>query len=566
MVQTSDRSSARLLIRLLVFELAALVAFALFASVGMSADKSSVPRKQTKAQKKKKAKKRARPNIVLIQADDAIRSDIQYLPNVRRHLSRGGTRFTNMVVPYPLCGPARAALLTGQLSHNNRIVSNFRSNDGGHLTFKDLPGRLNHRNSLAPWLKKAGYRTGMVGKYLNEYGVFDRKEVPPGWDYWAALIDNSTYDYFNFGMNVNRKVRIYGDQKYAESQMQLGTDTATKPPTNFAEMIAAFRKAFDPWDYFGTQVDSDYTMDVNGAFAAKFVRKAAPKKKPFFLYYAPPGPHAEDTNHIQGLREGAPGPDPRPPSRYAHAFDHLELPRPASFNEADVSDKAQNIRGLAPLTDTQIEQMTASYRGRLGALRAVDDQVGKIIKELKRAGEFKNTYIVFTSDNGYIQGAHRLRSSKFLPFEDSIRVPTFVRGPGIKAGKARSGAAMDVDLTRTILQMAKAKPGRTMDGISLLPAARGKKKLPRRDIPLEAMRPLFLFFTPVTAFDLPYYGVRTNRYKYLNWSFGEQELYDLKKDPDEMENLAKDPSQAARLQALETEAKRLQTCKGKACG
>lgn len=552
--------------RLFVAELIALLGLGLFAATGHATDRSADLRKGTKGHKQKKAKKRSRPNIILIQADDAIRSDIRHLPNIRRYLVGGGTGFADMVVPYPLCGPARAALLTGQLAHNNRVVSNFRSNDGGHLTFRDLPGRLNHRNSLAPWLKKAGYRTGMVGKYLNEYGVFDRTEIPPGWDYWAALIDNSTYDYFNYGMNVNGKVRIYGDRKYAESQMQFATDTAATPPTTFAGMIAAFRKAFDPWDYFGSQVDSNYTMDVNGAFATKFVKRSARKRKPFFLYYAPPGPHAEDTNHIQGLREGAPGPDPRPPARYAHTYDNLELPRTASFNEADVSDKTRNIRELAPLTDAQIEEMTASFRGRLGALRAIDDQVGRIVKALKKARELKNTYIMFSSDNGYIQGAHRLRSSKFLPFEDSIRVPALVRGPGIKAGRTRRGAAMDVDLTRTILQMAKAKPGRKMDGVSLLAAARGRKKLPRRDIPIEAMRPLFLFFTPVTAFDVPYYGVRTSRYKYVSWSFGEQELYDLKTDPDEMRNLAKDPAQAARVAELESRAKRLRTCSGRACG
>jgi len=564
-MRLTDRPPSRVALRALIAGLAGLAALALLAAVGLSPDQAAA-RKAAKAKKQKRAKKRARPNIVLIQVDDAIRSDVRHLPNVRRHLVGAGTRFTGMVTPYPLCGPARAALLTGQLSHNNRIVSNFRSNDGGHLTFRGLPGRLNQRNSLGPWLRRAGYRTALVGKYLNEYGVLDRTEVPPGWDYWAALIDNSTYDYFNFGMNLNGRVRIYGDRRYAESQMRLGTDNANDPPTSFVEMIAAFRKAFDPWDYFGTQVDSNYTMDVNGALAARFVRRAAPKRKPFFLYYAPPGPHAEDTNHIQGLREGAPGPDPRPPARYAHAFDHLELPRSPAFNEADVSDKARNVRDLPELTAAQIEEMTASYRGRLGALRAVDDQVGRIVRELKRAGELRDTYLVFTSDNGYIQGDHRLRSSKFMPFEDSIRVPAIIRGPGVKAGRARSGAAMDVDLTRTVLQMARARAGRTMDGISLLPAARGRKQLPRRDVPIEAMRPLFLFKTPVTAFDLPYYGVRTDRYKYVNWSFGDRELYDLRRDPHETENLAGDPARAGLVAELEAEAARLRACKGKACG
>src|SRR5690606_11313940 len=138
------------------------------------------------------------------------------------------------------------------------------------------------------------------------------------------------------------------------------------------------------------------------------------------------------------------------------------------------------------------------------------------------------------------QGEHRLAASKFLPFENSVRIPAMISGPGIKAGREVTGPAMDVDLTSTLLEIAGAKPGRTMDGIALLKAAKGKQSLPARDVPLEALRPLFEFSTPITAYDVPYYGVKTNRYKYVNWSFGDKELYDLKNDPDEMENLAGD--------------------------
>ncbi|MGA7398277.1 MAG: sulfatase [Solirubrobacterales bacterium] len=543
-------------LRCAVAELVAVTCFILFASVGLSQAKSP------------SSKKPARPNIVLIQADDAIRSDMPLMPNISRLMDTGGTQFSNFAVPYPLCGPARASLLSGQLSHNNQVLSNFRSNDGGHLRFKALKGKLNQKNSLGPWLRQAGYRTGLVGKYLNEYGSINRTEIPPGWDRWAALLDNSTYDYYNYGINIDGKVRFHGDRDYAEAQINFATLGTTNTPTTFGGLIEQAHTAFDPYDYFGTQDESEYSMDVTGRIAAKFVKNSAPRKKPFFLYYSPPGPHAEDTNHLQGLRPGAPGPDPRPPIRYADTFNDTPLPRPASFNEADVSDKASNLKNLPLLTDTQIDDITDNFRGRLGALRSVDDQVGKIVKKLKKAGEFRNTYFMFTSDNGYMQGEHRLRSSKFLPYENSVNVPAMMSGPGIKKGKVKTGAALDVDITATILDIANAKSGRVADGISLLPAAKGKKRLPKRVQPIEAMRSLFLFYTPVTAFDLPYYGVRTNKFKYIHWTFeggAEFELYNLNEDPDELDNLAGNPAYSKVMANLETKASELRTCRGKTC-
>jgi arylsulfatase A-like enzyme len=509
--------------------------------------------------------KKPKPNIVLIQADDAVVSDLQYMPNVKRLMKRGGTNFSNYVVSYSLCCTARTTLLTGQFSHNHRVLSNFRANDGGYYTFRDLPGRLNQRNSLGPWLQKAGYRTALVGKYLNEYGALDRTEVPPGWNRWVGLLDNSTYDYYNYALNIDGKVRYYGDPDYAEAQLDLATMNITDPPDSFPELLADFRSIFVPFDYFGWQREKDYTMDVGGDFAARFVRSSAPARKPFFLYYSPPGPHAEDTNHLQGLRPGAPEPDPRPPARYRDTFDNVPLPRTPSFNEADVSDKEINLSGLPLLTEAQIDEITENYRGRLGAVRAVDDQVGRIMREVRRAGEMSNTYFIFNSDNGYLQGEHRLRGSKFLPYENSIRVPTLISGPGVKKGQVRTGKAVDVDLAPTILDMADAKPGRVMDGVSLLPAAKNRRRLPKRAILLQAMRPLLRFYTPLTAFDVPFYGVRTQGFKYLNWSFGTTELYNLKEDPDELVNLADDPAYAGAVARLESIAKRLSTCRGSSC-
>jgi arylsulfatase A-like enzyme len=529
---------------------------ALATGLAMAAGPATAAKPKTKAE---------RPNIVLIEADDAVVSDVAYMPNVTRLLVDGGASFDNYFVSYSLCCTARTTLLTGQFSHNHQVLSNFRSNEGGYYRFRDLPGKLNQSNSLGPWMQRAGYRTALVGKYLNEYGALDRTEVPPGWDRWAALLDHSTYDYYNYFMNVDGKLRHYGSRKYAQMQIDMATLNTSDPPTSFPELLADFRSVFDPFDYFGTQNEKVYTIDIGGNYATRFVRNSARSKKPFFLYYSPPGPHAEDTNHIQGLRPGAPEPDPRPPARYRDTFDDVPLPRPPSFNEADVSDKASNLKNLPQLSDAQIDEMTDNYRGRLGAVRAIDDQVGRIVRELKKAGEFRNTFIMFTSDNGYLQGEHRLRGSKFLPYENSIRVPTLVRGPGIQPGKMITRNSVDVDLAPTLLDMADARPGRTMDGLSLLPAAQGRKQLPQRPILLQAMRPLLRFTTPLTAWDLPFYGVRTARYKYLHWSFDEIELYDIKNDPDELVNLAGDPAYADEVDELEAVAFRLSTCVGSQC-
>ncbi len=514
------------------------------------------------AHAKKQQKASTRPNIVLIQVDDAVRSDIQYMPNVSRVIQRGGTNFTNYNAPYPLCGPARASLLTGQLAHNNHMMGNFQTSDGGHFVFRSLDGKLNQDNSLGPWMQRAGYSTAMIGKYLNEYGAARQTEVPPGWNRWVGMLDNSTYDYFNYGFNIDGKIKYRGDEGYARDHIKLATIGYARPITSFPELIKNFRAVYQPWDFFGTQIYQNYSATVTGTYAVRFVKRRAKKKKPFFLYYAPPQPHAEDTNHIQGIRQGAPDPDPRPSAQFKDTFDDVPLPRTPSFNEADVSDKASNVSELPLLNDDDIATIQDNYRGRLGALRQVDNQVGRIVDALKKRGEFKNTYMIFVSDNGYLQGEHRLSSSKFLPFENSVRIPAMIAGPGIKQGREVTRPAMDVDMTRTVLAMAGAKPGRTMDGVSLLKAAKGKQGLPQRDIPLEASRPLFTYSTPLTAYDVPYYGVKTPQYKYVNWSFGDKELYDLKNDPDELENLAGDPAMAGLMAELEAEASRLRSCAG----
>jgi arylsulfatase A-like enzyme len=224
------------------------------------------------------------------------------------------------------------------------------------------------------------------------------------------------------------------------------------------------------------------------------------------------------------------------------------------------------MRDHAPsLTAAQIKQLQLDYEGRIGSLLAVDDHVKKLVGILRRTGQLSNTLIVFVSDNGWLQGQHRIPGDKFLPYEESLRVPLILRGPGVPAGRVVRGQVSNVDFAPTLVDVANARAGRTMDGVSLLPAVRNPARRPKSAIEIEAPAPLFEGNIPVNAWDRPYKGVRTDRYTYVVYTeTGEQELYDRRTDPAELRNVAADPAFAAVKARLAAELTRLDTCRGAA--
>jgi N-acetylglucosamine-6-sulfatase len=164
---------------------------------------------------------------------------------------------------------------------------------------------------------------------------------------------------------------------------------------------------------------------------------------------------------------GRPGRDPRPAPRYKNKLARYRLPRPPSFNEADIADKPSNLRDALPtqLDAAKVHQLQLDYQGRIGSLLAVDDHVKRLVGILRRTHQLKNTLIVFLSDNGWLQGQHRVPGDKFLPYEESIRVPLILRGPGIPAGRTVHGQVGNIDFAPTLVAAARAKPGRLMDGV-----------------------------------------------------------------------------------------------------
>ncbi len=438
-----------------------------------------------------------RPNVVVIMTDDQTVESMRVMPNVSTLLGQQGVSFDSSFVSYSLCCPSRATFLTGQYAHNHGVWGNAPPT-GGY-------DKLDHTNTLAVWLSRAGYQTIHLGKYLNGYGRQRPTEIPPGWGEWYASVDPSTYRYYNYTLNENGRLVTYG------------TGAAS------------------------------YQTDVYARKAVDIIRRQALDPRPFFLWAAFLAPHAggpREPDDPVGMSTPVPAP------RHRNLFATQPLPIPPSFNEADVSDKPQYVRNRPLMTPAKIAEVRENYQQRLESLLAVDEAVAAIVKALESTGQLNDTFIIFTSDNGFFHGEHRLPSGKVLLYEPSIRVPLIIRGPGIPRGELRSQPVANIDLAPTIVSAARAQPGRVMDGRSLLPFA--------RDPLLHSSRSLLLE-TPTYA------AIRTPRWLYAEYVSGARELYDLVRDPDELVSLHTDLRYTRIKADLALRLGRLRACVGPVC-
>ena len=445
-----------------------------------------------------------RPNIVVIETDDQTLAEMAVLPKTRALIGAEGVTFDNNFDSFSLCCPSRATLLTGQYSHNNGVRGNAAP-QGGYY-------KLDSTNTLAVWLQKAGYYTAHVGKYLNQYGTRNPREIPPGWTDWHGSVDPTTYRYYGYTLNENGTLHTY---------------CATPQPSCYQT------------DLYREKAVS--IIDAHGA-------------APLFLWVA------FLANHAGGPREPD---DPRglatpvPAPRYKDAFKDAPLPRPPDFNEADVSDKPRVIRNRPLLTAADIAAIRENWQQRRETLLAVDDAVEAIVNALRAKGQLDNTLILFTSDNGFFHGEHRVESGKVLLYEPSIRVPLLMRWTGNRSlprGVHRSQLTMNVDYAETMLAAARARPERVEDGTNLLRLW--------RDGGVELGRDLLIDNTPGNGhFD----AIRTNHYLYAEYVNGDRELYDLRRDPYELQSEHANPAYAALRDALATRLHGLVACAGPSC-
>jgi N-acetylglucosamine-6-sulfatase len=344
-----------------------------------------------------------RPNIIIILSDDQTLDSLPHDPPVMPYLqgavqdpSEYWTTFTNAFLSTPLCCPSRATILTGEYSHHTGVRTNY---DGANL---------DESSTIATWLHDSGYRTGLIGKYLNGYPFGHSPYVPVGWDRWLAKVQGKQgslyYDY------------VFSDQGFAVAH---------------------------------GHAPQDYSTDVETAAAVDFIR-TTPADQPFFLEVTPSAPHRPWT------------PAPQDVGAYAQ----MPIFEPPSFGETDVSDKPAWVRELPPYTTEQRLALLEIRRRAFEAVRGVDRMVAGVIQALRDKGALDDTVVFFLTDNGLSLGEHRW-VGKTCPYEECIRTPFAVRDPWVPAG-TRTNLVSNVDLAPTIADLAGVRPGNPVDGVSLL--------------------------------------------------------------------------------------------------
>jgi len=435
--------------------------------------------------------------------DDQTLESLRVMGKTRALIGARGATFTNAFVSFSLCCPSRSTLLTGQYAHNHGVLGNTPP-DGGYA-------KLDGTKTLPVWLQKAGYTTTHIGKYLNGYGTKNPTEIPPGWSEWHGSVDPSTYKYYGYTLNENGSLVTYG------------TDAAS------------------------------YSTDVYARIAGDVIRRRAPEAGPFYLSVAFLAPHAGGPT-TKDDPKGIATPDPAP--RHRNLFASEQLPSPPSFNEADVTDKPASMRSRKKLTATEVAGIRENYRQRLESLLAVDEAVESITNALAASGELERTLVVFTSDNGYFHGEHRVPQGKVLPYEPSIRVPLLMAGPGVPVGRNVDQHVSNIDLAPTLVAASRALPDRVMDGRSLWPLM--------TDDNLELGRDLLVERGPGPAASR-FSAIRSQGWMYAEYGNGDRELYDLRNDPDQLVSLHASAAHAPLIAALGERLKRLQTCAGPTC-
>jgi len=436
-----------------------------------------------------------RPNIVILLSDDQP-AGLMQMAHVKADIGAHGITFSNGYVEDPLCCPSRTTILRGQDAHTTGIYTNGAP-DGGfsgvraaHLDEASTGGML------GMWLQNAGYRTGMIGKYLNGYTA--KGYVSPGWDYWRAMT----------------KVDPNGYTKYGIASWQDGQGSTTE---------------------LGPQ---GYSTDVLNAYAHQFIT-STPAADPLFLYLAWRAPHLPAI----------------PSTRYntnteAPMCAGVTTANKPSFNEANVSDKPQYIRQIAPLDAATAKLYGHTYPVRVcRTLQSVDDGAHQVIQDLAATGRLSNTLIFYLSDNGMLFGEHRWTNKK-VPYDESIHVPFLVRydplTSGALSGTTSSAFVMNVDLAPTIADLTgfTGRPHGGFDGLDLMPLLRGTATSVRSDFLVEQSGdPGELDEVP------PYCAVQGHHYIFIRYSATagspREEMYDLQNDPFELVNVAADPAYAA---------------------
>jgi N-acetylglucosamine-6-sulfatase len=437
--------------------------------------------------------------------DDQTEASLATMQHVNAVLGGEGTRFDQAIASFPLCCPARATHLTGQYAHNHGVLHN-NPPFGGFI-------QLDHTNSLPVWLQANGYRTMHVGRYLNGYE--SKHGIPPGWTDWTGLPHSAAFNYVSWKAFDHGVLKNYPDAEHP----------------------------------------GEYLTDFQTRRAVELIDEASPGDQPFLLSLWYTAPHrGAPRDPDDPSRPGTPSPAPR----HRDAYAGVRMPRHPNFNEKNMYDKPQVVADRPRLSPEFAAGVEENWRQEIETLMGVDEGVAQIVEALRRTGELDNTLIVYMSDNGFMHGEHRALAEKVLPYEESIRIPLLMRGPGVPQTRVDHRLVGNVDVAATILDATDTAPGRVQDGRSLLELLADPGAEWGRDILIENGR---------GANGVPSYrGIRTYRYLYIEHrTTGEYELYDLVEDPYQLQSVDGHERYAKVQRDLASRLRELTSCVGVDC-
>uniref|UniRef100_A0A671T964 N-acetylglucosamine-6-sulfatase n=1 Tax=Sinocyclocheilus anshuiensis TaxID=1608454 RepID=A0A671T964_9TELE len=482
------------------------------------------------------AKMNPTPNIVLILTDDLDVSIGGMVSIFSKKVSFLLSEFSVVFVASPLCCPSRASILTGKYPHNHHVVNNTLEGNCSSTAWQ----KTQEPETFSAFLQKHGtYQTFFAGKYLNEVktqtGSFCNAEtLPLGWKtFYSLYIPERNSKYYNYTLSVNGRAQRHG-QNYSE----------------------------------------DYLTDVLANISIDFLENKS-NRRPFFMMVSTPAPHSPWTAAPQ----------------YESSFPNIKAPRDPNFN-IHGKDKHWLIRqAKTPMTNSSVEFLDNAYRKRWRTLLSVDDLVEKVVRKLEVRGELSNTYIIFTSDNGYHTGQFSLPMDKRQLYEFDIRVPLLVRGPNIKPNQTSPLLIANVDLGPTILDIAGYNVNETqMDGMSFffIMTGKGNSSTWRSDVLVEyegegssisdpacpllgpGVSECFPDCVCEDSYNNTYACVRTvsqaANLQYCEFDDNEVfvEVYNLTADPFQLSNIAKSIDQEV-LEKMNHRLMMLQSCSGQSC-
>ncbi|KAG0199140.1 hypothetical protein BGX28_007532 [Mortierella sp. GBA30] len=448
-------------------------------------------------------------------------NSLDHLPLVQKYLRDQGTEFTNYYTTTAMCCPSRVSLWSGQFAHNHNVTDESPP----HGSYTKFVSQKLDQNWLPTWLQDAGYSNNYIGKFIN--GVTPNlKHAPKGFDqhHWEPLVAPNIYTFYSPVFSTN------------DGPLEAHTGV------------------------YQTDIISDKSITILDGLAKT-------KSQPFLFVISPTAPHDEVWISGNSTTKFTP---PVPAKRHEHLFKDVKAPRHPNFNP-ETNDKVSWIGSLPRLDESQIEVLDQTYRARLQSLQATDELVERVIQRLEENGQLENTYIVYTTDNGYHLGTHRLFAGKQTAFEEDTNIPFIIRGPGIAKGKKSNAVATHTHFPATVLKLAGLPVPDELDAHSI--PILEDKAIYGKDQASEAFAVEFwsaAFMENTTA------RFNTNTYKsvrligqgynllYTVWCTGEHEYYDLVKDPFQIKNIYKE-TEARVLNRLDALLNVLRTCKGPTC-